>query len=117
MGLVMKHKIINGWTKAKMIEAVKTRNSGTQCYDFKTMNCMYEAPDGNHCAAGCFIPDGHEAMKSHKTIEVVSLKYSDLRLPLDHKGMEDMQFTHDSSSNHANMHDILIKFINEECEE
>lgn len=56
-----KFKCINGYTKDKMIEMIKTR-----MLDHRSMNsvgtyCSYLAPDGNRCAVGVFIPDGHRS--------------------------------------------------------
>ena len=53
----MKYKCINGWTKAKMIEAIKLRNDGTKCTN-RNGSCLYRNfKTGNRCVAGVFIPD------------------------------------------------------------
>lgn len=50
---------INGWTKKRMKAKIRLKNNGKKARVGD--RCLYETEDGNHCAAGCFIPDGHKA--------------------------------------------------------
>lgn len=40
--------------------------------------CVYLAPDGNKCAVGIHIPDGHEAQNAILTVTNLAFKYPDL---------------------------------------
>ena len=54
----IKYKTINGWTKDKMKAQVRAKNNGKRSLR-RSGGCAYQVTDGNRCAAGCFIPDGH----------------------------------------------------------
>jgi hypothetical protein len=55
-----KFKLANGWTKETVMAQIKKYNNGSR--SMIEGYCLYEGPDGNRCAIGCFIPDGHEAL-------------------------------------------------------
>lgn len=90
------YKTLNGWTKAKMIETIWTRNKGCRAM-VGTHYCTYENDNGNHCAVGCFIPEGHEAMKSGYGVGSLIIQYPDLKFPLQEAGLYEMQRTHDDA--------------------
>jgi hypothetical protein len=99
-----KFKTINGWTKAEMIEAVKKymlKHQSVETYagdvPGMTFTCLYQAPDGNRCAVGCFIPDGHIALKMREGIHLLLPLVPDLKrkLPLNREGLMELQAVHD----------------------
>jgi hypothetical protein len=54
-------KLINGWTKETVLAQVKKYNNGTKAIREETGHCAYKTAQGNRCAVGAFIPDGHTA--------------------------------------------------------
>src|SRR5271156_3153544 len=55
------YKLANGWTKETVMAQIKKYNNGTKATR-ESGSCTYLAKDGNRCAIGCFIPDGHKAL-------------------------------------------------------
>lgn len=54
----MKYPTINGWTKQRIIDHIKTNFKGKSVS--KKANgeqCMYRGPNGKKCGVGLFIPD------------------------------------------------------------
>lgn len=125
----MKFQTINGWTKEKMIQQIKSRNNGKPSLVVKggEPSCVYRNPvDGNCCAAGCFIPDEKysQAMEGGTIIRVLkdfpSLSAS---MPLEGPGMAELQCAHDHEIltgtgliEELDMHEILEDWINENVE-
>lgn len=93
----MRYKTMNGWTKAGMMQAIRDKmlDHPSKAPDGQT--CAYRAADGNRCAVGVFLPDGHPAESSIVNIDQVYTDYIDLRtvLPLALGGLCAMQIVHD----------------------
>jgi hypothetical protein len=53
-------------TFKQIMERIQRYNNGTRAVrrDFysQEIGCVYQTADGNRCAIGCFIPDGHRAL-------------------------------------------------------
>jgi hypothetical protein len=96
------YKLINGWTKEKVMEQVKKYNNNTKAKN--KIACVYLAPNGNRCAIGCFIPDGHPALTatSCAASELVN-EYPDLKtvMPFRASELDDFQVAHDRTGNPA----------------
>jgi ADP-dependent phosphofructokinase/glucokinase len=109
------YKCINGWTKAKMIEQIYKKNNGTKATSFG--RCVYETPDNNHCAVGCFIPEGHAALQSKDTVQYLLERYPDLqsKMPLSGYHMLMFQIAHDDSYgwNIRDVREVLKDWVNE----
>ena len=93
------YKPINGYTKKEILWYLKTFNNGTKSMvENSDKLCAYES-NGNHCAVGCFIPHGHDAMKD--SLEVVDLltTYKSLakHMPLSKIALMQLQRVHDTS--------------------
>lgn len=134
-------KIQNGWTKQKMKDQIKLKNNGSKA--FASSICCYRTPDGNACAAGCFIPDelysgsfegiSTDGFFNLKRLEdKIDISPEDLdrakeiakKFPLDVLGMQAMQRVHDDfksaafpGENPRNLHDELFQFIDARCYE
>lgn len=118
----MKYKTKNGWTKEKMIEAIKTRNNGKPCVD-ELGDCVYSDDNGNHCAVGVFIPDDHAATKSDYPASALTKYYKDLELvlPIHEYGLDELQIVHDqltykSFKNLQDIRPLLIDWIEKNVE-
>ncbi len=120
---MVKFKIVNGWTKAKMIGQIMARNNNTVSRagvlgDEKDEDkCMYRGDNGNACALGCFIPDD----KYNKVMEGMPVSAIMRELPNilpfnNTNALLKMQKVHDNSEN-GEVHQALINFILNECEE
>lgn len=93
-------KCINGWTKEKMKEQIRKKNNGKQAMrslENGGTACVYETPDGNHCAVGCFIPEGHPGMRCTDSSNVLLAEHPDLLsvMPLDGDNLRAFQRQHD----------------------
>lgn len=96
-----KYKTANGYTKAKMIETIKTKMLDHRSWHLCGILCAYLAEDGNRCAIGCFIPDGHIALLSLMSVNGILTNYPDLKnfMPLESKvGLRKLQKTHDRAA-------------------
>ncbi len=93
------HKPINGFSKEKIIKVIQMRMLDHQSYHGGY--CRYKAPDGNRCAVGVFIPNGHKSESSTLAVDRLLEKYSDLldKMPLGKVGMTVLQIVHDQSRN------------------
>jgi hypothetical protein len=114
------YKTINGWTKAKMIEQIKLKNNGERSVERFSNgdilpSCRYRGTNDNACAVGCFIPDTLyvESMEYRGTIELLR-KFSTLKehMPLSENAMEMLQILHDRASDHEDVRDRMINWIN-----
>lgn len=114
----MKHKIINGYTKESMKQKIREGNTGE--VSRKDGACFYLKSDGNKCAVGCFIPEGHIGFNCGGDAYNLLDNNADLvyEMPLNAKGLITMQRLHDSYlSCSQSLHDRLFDFIDNECEE
>jgi len=116
--------IQNGWTKATMKAAIRKYNNGTPAVDYNdegVYSCEYKAKDGNRCAVGCFIPDGHEALQSGEPASSLAADYPDLEkvLPiLDADLINSFQLTHDRCrESDADLHKTLDNWIDDALED
>lgn len=108
------YRTINGWTKERMKAQIRARNDGTAAMEDGA--CLYETTSGNHCAVGCFIPAGHDAMGALKSADALLAEFEELRdaVPLDGPGLLQMQMEHDRSDNRApgkDVRDVLCDWI------
>jgi hypothetical protein len=97
------YQLINGWTKEKMKAQIRAKNNGKrsmlpQDVPHSGNGCVYETSDGNHCFAGCFIPEGHIGMHLIGGASFLVAKYQDLGaiLPLSGREMQELQNVHDT---------------------
>jgi hypothetical protein len=80
--------------------------------------CVYRRKDGKRCVAGAFLPDGHPALRMRKkTIAGVRRRWPDLDLPMDVRGMSDLQQTHDFAGSETTMHPLFIEWIGNNTQE
>ena len=107
----------NGWTVARMKEAIQTRNLGRPAYG-RGARCTYLAPDGNRCAVGVFIPDGHASIVG----DVAEMDARDLlttfpdlaeHMPIDEDGLMLMQNVHDICPHGVDPRPRLLAWIAE----
>ena len=103
----------NGFTKQSMKDLIKKYNNGTRSMDAGA--CVYETEDlKNRCAVGCFIPDGHEALKYSGSGGALICEFPDLvnKMPLDGTGLQEFQDAHDNYEG-ENLHRMLFNWIDE----
>lgn len=94
------YKPINGFTKAKIIETIQTRMLDHRSIVKDKSGhflCAYRAGDGNRCAIGVFIPDGHNGEMHNGRVDNLLTKYPDLRqnMPLEDDALDRLQLIHD----------------------
>jgi hypothetical protein len=108
------YQTINGWTKATMKAAIRAGNNGQRAVDSPTSAlCRYLTADGNRCAVGCFIPDGHEGAHLRGAVDDLLYSYPDLKdkMPLSPSDMWSFQRVHDSIRAPVDMHVVLETWI------
>lgn len=84
-------KLINGHTLESVRAALYKHNSGKKANVSvatpwgEEQECQYQAPDGNRCFVGCFIPDGHPGLRHKGGVESLLINYPELqeRMPLE----------------------------------
>ena len=106
------YKLQNGFKKWEMISLIEQFNNGKKSFSERSSLCVYETADGNHCAVGCFIPDGHPGLKSLETVQDLLFKNPDLLpcMPLGIAGMMALQKVHDTYR--RSKIDVRTKMIN-----
>jgi hypothetical protein len=104
---------INGWTKERMRQAIRAGNNGTRAMQPGIGRCVYLTHDGNKCAVGCFIPDGHPAQRSNDVAYGLIHGFPDLAasMPLAVDGLSYMQSQHDYCPPDADVRDVLCAWI------
>lgn len=90
-----KFKPINGWTKNTILAVIKARK-----YKFRAKEgglCRYLTADGNKCAIGLFIPDGHPAQLIQADALGLVRTYPSLLkiMPLPLSALIELQRVHD----------------------
>ena len=93
-------KPINGWTKERILEVIKARTHDGPSICTKEKYCVYKAIDGNKCAVGLFIPEGHPGQTYEGTVKSLVHLHPDLRdfMPLDIRSLHELQRVHDTES-------------------
>lgn len=93
-----KHKCINGWTKERMLEVVRARRFDDRSMNHSRTACVYLNDEGNKCAIGLFIPDGHPGQQLNDCATVLFRQFPDLKhlMPLPVRYMDTLQRVHDS---------------------
>ena len=106
------YKLRNGFKKWEVISLIEQFNNGERSFNAFADQCVYETDDGNHCAVGCFIPDGHPGMKSLDAVRELLDLYPDLKecMPLSIVGMTALQEVHDV--HHKEVLDVKTRMIN-----
>ena len=109
-------KLTNGWTKATVLAQVKKYNNGTQAIDRESGSCRYQVPDGNRCAIGCFIPNGHPALAYEGGSISLLNQYPELwrLMPFESVGLGRFQSIHDTFSARGEVHQAIESFLNTE---
>jgi hypothetical protein len=97
----MTFKPINGWTKEEMLDTIKARKFEETAEEGHS--CRYLTNDGNKCAVGLFIPNGHPAQHEIMMVGELLKHYEDLRgiMPLEEMPMEMFQLSHDEERDSA----------------
>jgi hypothetical protein len=92
-----KFKLRKGWTKQKMLKVLLTRNNGKPAQSSDHGVCVYANAEGNHCAVGCFIPDGHPGMELRGTVGDLLASFPTLqkKMPIGLEGLKALQAVHD----------------------
>lgn len=116
-----KYKLNEGWTQQRMIDLIRKNNDGTRAVGVNGY-CQYQAPNGNRCAAGCFIPDEHMTQLRKFQGNVEGLFYYakekgiNLNFPMSFDAMTSMQVVHDTtakSTKTGRVRRLLINWIKE----
>jgi hypothetical protein len=120
------YKLINGWTKEKVMKQIKKYNNDRVSFSPSQRVCVYQTRNGaNRCAVGCFIPDGHPGLKHEGDVESLLTEYPDLKtiMPFDILEIADFQCQHDILGNSMNpnsrpkgVHKAIKRFLDEEVE-
>lgn len=96
------YKLVNGWTKKKVMEQIKKYNNGTKSYDPLTDSCLYKSEDGNRCAVGCFLPSRNKAMSEGWTLGAHDLleemPHLKKLMPFEGKALSHFQGIHDMAN-------------------
>ncbi len=108
---------INGFTKQSMIKVIEREFKGkavTEAVDGTPSRCVYLNNEGKKCAVGCFIPDGHEALKFGEGARSLVARFWELKLPLPVTGLIEFQETHDymRAEHFEEQKQVLIDWIN-----
>jgi len=100
----MKYVTRNGWTVAATKQAIMDGNKGKRAHIYEAADtpgkgggCLYLTPDGNKCAVGCFIPDGHEGQSLRGSVHMLLASHRDLEdsMPLHRDALAELQEIHD----------------------
>jgi hypothetical protein len=110
------YKIINGWTKDKMIKHIEKNFKGKSFIN--NDDCLYRTEDGRKCAVGLFIPDDkyRESMENIWVPNVVRDYGLEEFMPLNNLGLSALQRVHDESAKDETLGDMLA-WINENVED
>lgn len=111
-------KLINGWTKETVMAQVKKYNNGKQSLDDRSEGCVYLGINGNRCAVGCFIPDGHPALQSDKGSSEIISEYPELEklMPFELGDLRKFQYVHDRANSYRNIHEAIQEFLDTKVE-
>lgn len=109
-----KYKLINGWTKDRVIEQIEQKNGFKQCVGHRG-DCKYRGQNGSACFVGAFIPDSEYCTSFDVGIDAFRLLMvasPDLQrhMPLEPMGMNMIQTIHDRL---YTCKDTLIEWLND----
>lgn len=99
----MKYKVLNGWTKKKMIEKLREHiPTNEPCMSDTGNQCSYLNKEGKRCAAGAFLPNDFDDFESEDSINHLIESFPELesQLPLIPYQLRILQSIHDSFSKH-----------------
>lgn len=105
---------INGWTKETILKVIKNRK-----FEGRALIegcCCYLDEQGNKCAVGLFIPDGHPAAKEHQMLARSLLnKYKDLEniMPISIDYINLFQRSHDQPDKKNSAKEKMIQWVEE----
>jgi hypothetical protein len=118
-----KHKPINGWTKAKMLERIRefVPNTKDGCVDpEKCGGCVYKK-DKHRCAVGAFFSDEEAEKWATDSRGVLGLAEDNRELfdtlPLSPHILRSLQLAHDTWSENATARQRCIDWIDANVEE
>lgn len=91
---------INGYTKAKILEIIESRPGNGPAVREDGETCTYKSPNGDKCAVGLFIPEGHQGQEHWGNARTLLTKFPDLEalMPLEPQGLGELQLAHDNES-------------------
>ena len=122
----MKMKLINGFTKQSVKDAILRYVPEEGCMIQETETCVYQNFDEDgceqRCAVGAFIPDGHKALPKMCCATELIYDHPDLRehMPLHQDDLLKMQQKHDNaavSPSVVSVVDELFEWIDENIED
>ena len=122
----MKMKLINGFTKQSVKDAILRYVPEGGCIIQETETCVYQAFDDDgcemRCAVGAFIPEGHKALPKMCSATELIYDHPDLRehMPLHQDDLLKMQQLHDRASvtpSVVSVVDELFEWIEENIED
>ena len=122
----MKMKLINGFTKQSVKDAILRYVPEGGCIIQETETCVYQAFDDDgcemRCAVGAFIPEGHKALPKMCSATELIYDHPDLRehMPLHQDDLLRMQQLHDRASvtpSVVSVVDELFEWIEENIED
>lgn len=117
-------KYANGYNLEKTMAKIREGNKGHRAMDTTSLEnagrCMYLTPDGNKCAIGCFIPDGHRAQRSPEMVDAILKAYPGLvgLMPLEGElALKAFQRFHDIHINDGGLHSSIQQWLIENVQE
>ena len=122
----MKIKLINGYTKQSVKDAILRYVPEGGCIIEETQTCVYQAFDEDgcesRCAVGAFIPDGHEALQAIGSASELLYEHPSLKehMPMERHDLMSMQTKHDNASTASyvvSVVDELFDWIDENIED
>ena len=122
----MKIKLINGFTKQSVKDAILRYVPQEGCIIEETQTCVYQAFDEDdcemRCAVGAFMPDGHDALQAIGSASEIMYEHPSLKehMPMERHDLMEMQTKHDnaaSSNVYVNVVDELFEWIDENFED
>lgn len=115
----MKYKPLNGYTKAKIIETIRSKMLDHKSRHESLKYCVYRAHDGNRCAVGVFIPENHDAEISSLSVGELLRNYTGLlqHMPLEMRALRELQIIHDQTPDNCDPRPNLIKWIEDNVED
>ena len=106
-------------TKQEIINKINKEFKGKAVLCHEIQECQYLTCDGEKCAIGLFIPEGHRAQESNKDIKHLLEEYPELLEYMPSKNINDLlafQWEHDAlciTDSIDVQKKILIDFVND----